>query len=330
MSRARTRVRRSCLAAAAVLVAGCAPSGARPAADLRSAAEVRALFEEFNAAWERRDSAFIDRFYAHDSAGTFFFERRQLTGWPRVDTLYRQMFASAAEGRVHSRFDVLDVGARGNLAWLAANFRLEVVGATGDTTVDEGRQSLVFERRGGRWVVVHRHTSFQAPPGPQRRVPLHTTPGPLWSPADDTTGGVDARTIRTLREQSNAAIAAHDTAGFAAVLAPHVIVMPSTSVASVGRATHVRSMADHFAARPDVSYRRTPADIRVDAVWGMAAEQGTWTGRWTDTDGPVTLTGSYFAKWRKLSGRWLIESETYVAEACAGGGYCRIPPPAPR
>jgi hypothetical protein len=41
---------------------------------------------------------------------------------------------------------------------------------------------VVFERREGRWVVVHRHTSFQAPPGPQRRVPLHTEPAPLWSP----------------------------------------------------------------------------------------------------------------------------------------------------
>jgi ketosteroid isomerase-like protein len=152
-------------------------------ADRRSAEEIRVLFEQFNAAWERRDSAFIARFYAHDSTGVFFFERRQLRGWPQVDTLYRHMFASAARGRVRSRFDILDVGARGDLGWLAANFRLEVIGASGDTTMDEGRQSVVFERRVGRWVVVHRHTSFQAPRGPQHRVPLHTTPEPLWPPA---------------------------------------------------------------------------------------------------------------------------------------------------
>ena len=158
--------------------------GAQPApnaADRRSALEVRRLFEAFNGAWERRDQSFGDRCYAHDSDGVFFFERRQLRGWPRVDTLYRAMFASASRGEVRSRFTVLGVRARGDVAWLAANFRLEVIEAKGDTTVDEGRQSVVFERRGGTWVVVHRHTSFQAPPGPQQRVPLQTGTGPLWS-----------------------------------------------------------------------------------------------------------------------------------------------------
>jgi ketosteroid isomerase-like protein/N-acetylneuraminic acid mutarotase len=181
---------------AALLAAG--SLAAQTAADRRSATEIRLLFEQFNAAWERRDSAFISRFYAHDSAGVFFFERRQLRGWPQVDTLYRHMFASAARGQVRSHFDILDVGARGELGWLAANFRLEVIGAGGDTTVDEGRQSVVLERRGGQWVVVHRHTSFQAPPGPQRRVPLHTTPEPLWSPPGDSSGRSDVRVIPAL------------------------------------------------------------------------------------------------------------------------------------
>jgi len=301
-------------------------AAAQTAADLRSAAEVRTLFEEFNAAWERRDSAFIDRYYAHDTGGVFFFERRQLRGWPRVDSLYRTMFANAARGRVRSLFEVLDVGARGDLAWLAANFRLEVIEAAGDTTVDEGRQTLVLERRRGAWRVVHRHTSFQAPPGAQRRVPLHTTPGPLWSPADDTTGGPDARTIRALRERSNAAIAGHDTAGIAAAFAPNVVVVTSRSVTTTGRNDNARAFAEQFAARPDVGYRRTPTEVAVFPAWRMASEQGRWTGRWTDRDGPVRVGGVYFAKWRELDGRWLIESETYVPEHCVGGQYCRIAP----
>lgn len=297
------------------------------AADRRSAAEIRRLFEQFNAAWERRDQAFIDRFYAHDTSGVFFFERRQLAGWPRVDTLYRNMFASAAQGTVHSRYAVLDVGARGDLGWLAANFRLEVVSPAGDTTVDEGRQSLVFERRNGAWVVVHRHTSFQAPPGAQRHVPLHVTPGPLWSPADDTTGGPDAREIRRLRESSNAAIARHDSAGFGAILAPNFTIVTSYSAHEDGRDANVRSMAQTFRTRPDVVYRRTPEDVSVFAPWGMASERGTWAGSWTDADGPVLVGGSYFAKWRRVGGAWRVESETYVPERCSGGAYCRTSPP---
>ncbi len=312
-----------------VLATSAAPAPAQSAADQRSVREVLALFNEFNRAWERRDSAFINRYYAHDTGGVFFFERRQLAGWPRVDTLYRNMFANAARGTVRSTSDVLDVGARGSVAWLAANFRLEVTEPSGATTVDEGRQSLVFERRAGRWVVVHRHTSFQAPPGPQRPVPLHRTPGPLWSPTDDTTGGPDARAIRSLREQSNAAIARHDTAGIAAILAPHVVVVTSNSRTFSGRDAMIRSFGEQFASSPDAWYRRSPVEVKVFDAWGMASEAGRWTGGWTAPDGPLTIGGTYFAKWRQLDGRWLVESETYVPDRCSGGQYCRTSPARP-
>ena len=58
----------------------------------------------------------------------------------------------------------------------------------------------------------------------------------------------------------------------------------------------------------------------------MASERGRWTGSWTDTDGKISIGGSYFAKWRKLNGRWMVESETYVPETCTGGAYCRTIP----
>ena len=299
---------------------------AQAPADRRSAVEVRALFEQFNAAWERRDLSFVNAFYAHDTTGVFFFERRQLKGWPLVDTLYRAMFTNAARGTVHSRFEILDVGARGKLAWLAANFRLEVVEPSGDTTADEGRQSLVFERRRGRWVVVHRHTSFQAPPGPQRRAPMVTGAGPLWSPEDDTTGGPDGRTIRALRERSNEAIARHDTAGIAALFAPRAVVVSSTSNVTVGRDSNAKAFADLFLTRPDVVFRRTPSEVTLEPRWRMASEEGRWTGRWTAPDGQVNIAGRYFAKWRQLEGQWRIESETFVPERCAGSRYCEAAP----
>ena len=313
----------------ALVAASCATgvdAGRDAEADRRSAQEVRALFEAFNAAWERRDPAFIDAYYAHDPHGVFFFERRQLVGWPQVDSLYQAMFASAARGEVHSKFDVLDVGARGDVAWVAADFRLEVVEAAGDTTVDEGRQTVVFERRDGRWVVVHRHTSFQAPPGPQRRVPLHTGAGPLWSPADDPAGGPDVVAIKALREAFNDAIARHDLSGIRSTLAPDVVVVSSTSAVTRGREAYVAALEGQFRSRPDVVYRRTPDDVGVFDAWGQASESGTWAGSWTEPDGKVTVGGRYFAKWRKIAGAWSVETETYVPERCAGSAYCaRVP-----
>lgn len=157
---------------------------ARPTPPVEEEAEeqIRARFEAFNQAWESRDMEFVRDYYAHDPDMLLFFERRQLRGWPRVETLYENMFANAARGRIESSTSNLEVKAHGNLGYVAANFHLQITEPSGEVTADVGRKSVIFERRDGQWVVVHRHTSFQAPPGPQRRVPLHTEPGPLWSP----------------------------------------------------------------------------------------------------------------------------------------------------
>lgn len=136
----------------------------------------------------------------------------------------------------------------------------------------------------------------------------------------------DEQQIRARRESSNAAIARHDATGIGAVLAPNAVVVTSNSIHREGRDANVQSFADQFRTRPDVVYRRAPDDVRVFAPWQMAAERGRWTGSWTEADGKIQLTGSYYAKWRKVDGAWLIESETYVPETCTGGAYCtRVP-----
>lgn len=138
----------------------------------------------------------------------------------------------------------------------------------------------------------------------------------------------DARAIRAARERSNRAIAAHDTAALAAEWMPTIHVLSSNSAQIAGRAANVRGFAEQFASRPDVVYRRTPGSVSVYGPWGMASEHGRWTGSWTDRDGPVRLSGSYFAKWRKVGAAWRIEGEIYVPERCEGGSYCRTVPPA--
>jgi uncharacterized protein (TIGR02246 family) len=157
--------------------------GAQPAEDDRRAREeVEALYQAFNEAWEKRDMDFIRDYFAHDPDMLLFFERRQLEGFEAVETLYENMFAHARPGSVTSRVSNLKVDARGDMAYVAANFHLDVMNPEGEEMTDTGRVTVVFERREGRWRVVHRHTSFQAPAGPQRQVPLVTHPGPLWSP----------------------------------------------------------------------------------------------------------------------------------------------------
>jgi ketosteroid isomerase-like protein len=136
----------------------------------------------------------------------------------------------------------------------------------------------------------------------------------------------DEREIQRLRESSNAAIARHDTGGIGAILAENVVVVTSNSVHAIGRAINLDRFADQFRDRKDVVYERRPVSVDVYQPWGMASEIGVWTGSWTDTDGKVRLSGMYFAKWRKVAGRWLVESETYVPRRCQGGSYCQTAP----
>jgi ketosteroid isomerase-like protein len=158
-------------------------------------AAVLTRVEAFNGAWERRDMEFIEEYYTHDPDMLLFFERRQLQGWERVKALYENMFSHASRGEVESTHSNARVGASGDMAYVASNFRLEVKEPSGRSSVDEGRSTVVFERREGDWVVVHRHTSFQAPPGPQRHIALHTEPGPLWSPTVEGAWGNEAGDI---------------------------------------------------------------------------------------------------------------------------------------
>lgn len=149
---------------------------------------------------------------------------------------------------------------------------------------------------------------------------------PSTRTATSATDDADARAIRARRESSNRAIERHDSAGFAAILADSVVVMTSASARFLGRAMYVNAMLSQYRALPDVVYRRTPSAVRVFAPWRMASEEGRWVGSWTEPDGKVSIGGRYFAKWREIDGVWLVESETYVPEHCAGSAFCaRVP-----
>src|SRR3954453_19156028 len=119
----------------------------------------------------------------------------------------------------------------------------------------------------------------------------------------------DEQMIRAARARSNAAIAAHDPLAIAQTWMDDVHVTTSTSAQASGRAANQERMSEQFARRPDTVYVRTPTTIEVYLPWAVASERGDWVGRWTEADGAVEIGGSYQVQWRKVDGRWLIQSE---------------------
>lgn len=132
----------------------------------------------------------------------------------------------------------------------------------------------------------------------------------------------DEAAIRAARAASNRAIAAHDVTALADTWMDTFHIVTSTSQQRAGRDANRQSFADQFKARPDVVYVRQPGTVTVYAAWEVASEKGEWTGNWTDPDGKVEIGGDYLAQWRKVGGRWLIQSEVFVPTRCSGARYC--------
>lgn len=132
--------------------------------------------------------------------------------------------------------------------------------------------------------------------------------------------------IRSAREYSNQAIERKDTAALASVWTTDYHVVTSRNFEERSRIANRDRFFNEFASKPDVIYVRTPLSIEVFEKWNMASESGTWVGHWTEKGMRIELNGSYFAKWHKVSGNWLIRAEIFVPLKCEGGDFCNEAP----
>lgn len=129
--------------------------------------------------------------------------------------------------------------------------------------------------------------------------------------------------IKELRQKSNEAIKAHDTAAMAQYWLDDVQVITSRSVSLTGKAANRHAFHLEFQSKENLLYVRTPTTIEAFSSWNMASEHGTWTGTWTTKGSSVRVSGSYYAKWHRVNGNWKIRSETYLPTACDGDDYCK-------
>ena len=124
--------------------------------------------------------------------------------------------------------------------------------------------------------------------------------------------------IRYTRFLSNEAIARHDTTALSAFWSPDYHVVTSRNFEVSGKKANLERLQNEFNAKEDVVYVRSSEAVSVFMRWNMASESGTWVGRWTDNGEACELSGTYFAKWHKISGQWYIRAELFVPLNCTG------------
>jgi len=132
--------------------------------------------------------------------------------------------------------------------------------------------------------------------------------------------GTDSEQIRTLRAQSNDAIARNDVTATLSFLDDEFHVTAGSGAMLSGAAEMGAALTQQFEAFEDVIYVRTVESVEISTSDPLAAEVGTWVGTWRSEDGPVRMGGRYSASWRRSEGVWRIRSELFVTLFCEGAG----------
>lgn len=121
------------------------------------------------------DTAAMARYYAPNVSFVPGDYNPPLQGWASVEQQYRQGFAQLS-GMVLGRENT-HIERRGKFAWAVYQWRF--AGTVGNQGLEaRGHTTLVLEKQGGNWVIVHNHTSvLPVPPPPATPANQPAPPG---------------------------------------------------------------------------------------------------------------------------------------------------------
>jgi ketosteroid isomerase-like protein len=120
----------------------------------------RKLTDEYCTAWSSGNPDLAARFYAQEP-GRVFYDLTPFAyhSWKEYhDGVQKEFFDNASEARLTAGKD-LQVSRRGNLAWTTVSMHLYDKSKDGKVTEAEVRYTGIWERRAGKWVLVHEHLS---------------------------------------------------------------------------------------------------------------------------------------------------------------------------
>jgi len=125
------------------------------------------------------------------------------------------------------------------------------------------------------------------------------------------------------RQQWNAALMARDTVALARLVEDSAVHV-SPQFTHTGRAAFLAQFIRAMFTRPEfrlvyTTERATPCE-RPNC--NSATESGVWSETWLEEGEPTTVSGTYYAIWRRDSAGWRIRSEMFATARCIGRRYC--------
>lgn len=118
--------------------------------------EIAAMLQRSATAWNHGDLAGFMSDYAKDSLTSYVSGGHVQYGWQPLFDRYQANYFAAGKSRDSLSFDEVRVRALTlDLAYATARFKL----SRGDSVVASGPFTLVLQRQGERWRILHDHTS---------------------------------------------------------------------------------------------------------------------------------------------------------------------------
>ena len=154
-----------------------------PAAQPPDEQKIDYVIGQMLAAWQLGDTTTMHKYYAEDVsvvAGTW---TPPALGWTNYLAAYQMQRTRLQQVRMERSNTLIRVAPSGNLAWACYQWEFTAI-VDGTPSAADGQTSLVFEKHGDDWLIVHNHTSLvqasqpttPASPAPQAAAPAPARP----------------------------------------------------------------------------------------------------------------------------------------------------------
>jgi ketosteroid isomerase-like protein len=164
------KIRTLILLLALTLAAGLTPVYAQTDTQgAQVAEELKALMQKIIDAWSTLDISKPAPYYDTQAKHVFYdVSPLKYTGWKEYADGSQKMFAEMSSVKFTLGKDI-QTHRRGNVAWGTATWQLEMGLKDGKKENLEGRWTVIWEKRGDNWLVVHEHFSAPLPPTPEKK-----------------------------------------------------------------------------------------------------------------------------------------------------------------
>jgi ketosteroid isomerase-like protein len=128
----------------------------------QSDAEFKHMIQTYWQTWSHLDPDKSAIMYSKDPDLVFFdVAPLKYNGWNEYADGVKKAFATTASAKFTPNDDI-KVTHRGNVAWTTETFHGVLTGKDGKTSEMNGRHTTIWEKAGGKWLIVHDHVSLPA------------------------------------------------------------------------------------------------------------------------------------------------------------------------